>query len=349
MTNLKNINYNELPDKEKKKVQEQFHENDLNYFSSFALEANAIQEQDLLELNNKIDKRISSSWFNTNFKLLVSLGSGIIIGGALLFIWQYNNKNHATLFEETNLKIPLASSTSPKNSESNAANPNFNTPPLNKEHFNISESGEQLLISSPLENMEIKDINSIEVKPQPTTAQEEILAYIPNASVIFIHDMKVANYKTYYFKNTRNIDIRENGLSAQFANKEEASNNLNKRLQDRDYYAHEIIKDAMEAFNKKQFAEAISLLELLKNYNKDDVNTQFYLGMSYFNLADYTKALTYFEKAKHNDINIFLQESEFYTALSYKKTGKTKEANTLFKQIANMKLFYANRAAEELN
>lgn len=348
MTDFKSNNYNTLPEEEKKNSQKLFHENDLNYFSSFAIETDTIQEQDLLELNNSIDKRISPSWFKTNFKLLFSLGSGIVIGGALLFIWKYNDKSNASVFEKTNLKTPLASNTNKKNPESDTVLSNFKETSI-KEHFNISESGEQLSISSPMENMEIKDINSIEVKTPASNPQEEVLAYIPNASVIFIHDMKVANYKTYYFKNTRNIDIRENGLSAQFANKEEASNTLSKRLQDRDYYAHEIIKDAMETFNKKQFAETVNLLELLKNYNKDDVNAQFYLGMSYFHLADYNKALSHFEKAKHNDVNIFLQESEFYTALCYKKTGKTKEANVLFKQIVNMKLFYAERAADELN
>jgi len=216
-----------------------------------------------------------------------------------------------------------------------------------KEHFNISESGEKLNALPEMENMTFKDIYPVDVKSPPFTTTEEMLNYIPNASVIFIHDLKIANYTNYYFKNSENIDIRDNSLSPQFANKEE-SGSLSKQLQDRDYYAHEIIKDAMEAFNKKQFTVCIDLLDLLHGYNKNDTNAQFYLGMCFYHLGDYNKALKYFTSASDNNINIFLLEAEFYTALCYKNTNKINEANELFKQIINKNLFYAKRAAEEL-
>lgn len=347
MTNLKDINYKDLPDEEKKKLQKQFHESDLNYFSSFAIESDSIHQADLEDLNKAIDKRVSGSSFKFNLNLFISLGCGILIGAAFFFIWHHNTKNKTNLSEEINSKMPLASNSTPIVSGVDTTNAGASKTTLPKEHFNISESGEQLHLSTPMENIEIKDINSIEVKTPDHTPSEDILTYIPNSSVIFIYDLKVANYKNYYFKNTRNIDIRDNGLSAQYSDKEE--NNLNKRLQDQDYYAHEIIKDAMEAFNKKQFTLSIELLYLLRDYNKNDVNTQFYLGMSFYYLGEHNKAKSYFEKAANNDINIFLQESEFYTAICLKKTGKLSEANELFKKIVAKKLFYADRAAEELN
>ena len=49
MTDYKNI-----PDNEKKKLQKQFHENDLNYFSSFAIEDNAITKKDLEDVFLKL-------------------------------------------------------------------------------------------------------------------------------------------------------------------------------------------------------------------------------------------------------------------------------------------------------
>jgi hypothetical protein len=344
---MKDINYKELPEKEKRKLQEEFHENDLNYLSSFAFESGTIKEEDLDDLNKAIDKRVSgiSSGFNLN--VIIALVIGVLIGGAIFYFWP--EKNAKPISEKENIQ--------PQNNNSSQGNIQQTTidsssaeipKPHAKEHFNISESGEHLSLSSPMENMEIKDINSIEVKSITPTDPEEILNYIPNSSVIYIHDLKVANYKGYYFKNSDNIDIRDNGLSAQFSNKEE-TNNLNKRMEDKDYYAHEIIKDALDAFNKKQYVASIDLLSLLNNYNKDDVNTQFYLGMSHFYLGNYTKATKFLEAAENNSINIFLQESEFYSALSMKKSGKIDEAKNLFKKIAGKKLFYAARATEELN
>ncbi len=342
---MNNINYKDLPEKEKRKLQEQFHETDLNYLSSFAFEANAIKMEDLEDLNSRIDKRISgNSFFNMN--VVIALAIGIFIGCSVFFVWHEKSLTHASHPENFNLNedVKEIKATTPLSAEIVVTE----TEDKPKEHFSISESGEQLSLLTPMEDAEIKDINSLEVKPVTITETEELLAYIPNSSVLFIHDLKVANYKGYYFKNSGNIDIRENGLSAQFSNKEEVSG-LNKRLQDKDYYAHEIIKDAMQAFNKKQFTASIELLDLLQGYNKDDVNTQFYLGMSYFYLGNYNKATPYFERTISNDINVFLQEAEFYSALSMKKGGNVTEANELFKKIIRKKLFYAERAVQELN
>lgn len=349
MINFNSTDYKNLSDKEKRELQERFHKSDLTYFSSFAFEANAIKTEDLEELNKAIDKRVYGNSFGFNLNVFIALALGIFIGCSVFFVWSEKNKTFASHYENINStnQLAIATLTLPQ-PESTTINNESQKPEI-KEHFSISESGEQLNLLSPMEDIEIKDINSIDVKSTTPNESEELLNYIPNASVIFIHDLKVANYKGYYFKNSNNIDIRENGLSAQFANKEEATNNLNKRLQDRDYYAHEIIKDAMRFFNKKQYTASVELLDLLKGYNKDDVNTQFYLGMSYYYLGNYSQAINCFEKATTNDINIFLQESEFYSALCLKKSGKTSEANELLKKIVNKKLFYANRAAEELN
>ena len=103
----------------------------------------------------------------------------------------------------------------------------------------------------------------------------------------------------------------------------------------------------MQACYKKQYTVCIDLLEMLHRFNKDDVNAQFYLGIGYFNLGNYNKALEYFDSAENNGINVFMQEAEFYKALSYKKSGQSHEANVLFKKIASKKLFYSERAKKE--
>lgn len=346
---MKDFNYKELPEKEKRKLQEKFHENEMNYFSSFAYEAGTIKEKDMEDLNKAIDKRISGSKPKLYRNLFISLGSAIILGTTFFFIWQHNNKAGSKKIGDIIITVPQVNNRNEVEEAEVRSTENTVTEKVTeKEHFNISESGEHLNLSGPMENMELKDINSIDVKTVTTTEPEEILNYIPNSSVIYIHDLKIADYKGYYFKNSDNIDIRDNGLSAQFSNKEE-TNTLSKRIEDKDYYAHEIIKDAMEAFHKKQYAAAIELLDVLNRYNKDDVNTQFYIGMSYFYLGNYTKAIKFLESSERNSNNVFLQESEFYLALSTKKSGKTEEAKTLFRKIASQKLFYADRAAQELN
>ncbi len=342
---MNDLKYKDLPETEKRKQQKTFHENEMNYFSSFAFEVDAISKDDISELNNRIDKKVSGNSFGFNLNTLTALAIGVFIGCSALFVYYEDIQTHDAHAENNPLIPPTEKTIPPAETEKTNAE---TVATAQKEHFHSSESAEQLNLSSPMENADIKDINAIDVKPQTETAQEDILNYIPNSSVIYIYDLKVANYKGYYFKNSSGIDVRDNGLSAQFANKEEA-NSLNKKLEDRDYYAHEIIKDAMEFFNKKQYAASIELLELLKGYNKDDVNAQFYLGMSYYYTGNYTKSSFYLENTKNNGLNIFLQEAEFYSALCLQKSGKTNEAAELFKKIAAKKLFYAERATQELN
>jgi len=349
------IKYKKMPEADRHKLQRQFHESELNYFTSFSFESGIISEEDVKDLNNRIDKKVKGNSFGSGMNVFIALICGVFIGASVFFAWFEKSKTHASHYEDLSSSSGNESNSPLKESELLTSSrekvvSNTNTLPgteIPKEHFSISGSAEELHTYTPMEDAEIKDINSIEVKEQPL-ASEENFEYIPNAPVIFIYDLKIANYKTYYFKDNRNVDVRDNGLSAQFSNKEESQSSLNKRLEERDYYAHEIIKDAMHYYHKKQYTGCIDLLELLYKFNKADVNAQFYLGMSYFNLGNYNKAAGFFDTVENNTVNVFVQEAEFYKALCYKKSGKGEAANELFKKIISRKLFYADRAKEEL-
>lgn len=341
------INYNALPEAEKQKLQRVFHEDDLNYFTSFSFEANAISPADINDLNKTIDKRAGKTPPSGRLNLFIALAIGIFIGCSLFFIYHQNkltpsSKNQPiSELDKNNFEAPLTTIDTVT-----AIITKKQPEPV--EHFVSGAINETHIEHTEMEDMAIKEIAELEVK-EPQLSEEVNFVYIPNASVIFIHDLKVADYLKYYFKDNRNIDIRDNGLSPRYSNKEEAAPSLSSKAEDRNYYAHEIIKDALYAFHKKQYSLSIELLELLRRYNKDDVNAQFYTGMSYYILGDYKNALYYLSKAEENRINIFLQETEFYKALCYAKSGKTGEAKTLLTQIKNKKLFYSKRAAEELS
>jgi hypothetical protein len=328
---------------EKQKLQKEFHKSELNYFSSYALESGAIDKDDLRDLNTRIDKKVKGGSLGWNMNVFIALLCGIFIGASVFFVWFEKSKIHDSHYQDVSVKNPVIADNNSTREETQSVKSENQTEP--KEHFSAGGPAEQLYVYEPMENAEIRDIYSIEVK-EPNLVSEENMEYIPNASIVFIHDLKIANYKGYYFKDERNIDLRTTGLSAQFSSKEEVQGNLSSHLADRDYYAHEIIKDAMQAYHKKQFTVTIDLLEMLYKFNKDDVNAQFYLGMSYFNLGNFKKAAGYFTLAEQNSINIFLQEAEFYSAVCYRNAGDTEKANELLKQIVFKKLFYAKRAEE---
>jgi len=183
MTNKK---YKDLPETEKRKLQETFHESDLNYLSSFAFEANAINSDDIAELNNRIDKKVSGSSFGFNLNTIAALAIGVFIGCSALFVYYEGIRTHDAHAENINL-VPPSEKITPI-AETEKVTSTTLSHHIEKEHFHASESAEQLNLSTPMENADIKDINAIEVKPATETVQEDVLNYIPNSSVIYIRD-----------------------------------------------------------------------------------------------------------------------------------------------------------------
>jgi tetratricopeptide (TPR) repeat protein len=103
----------------------------------------------------------------------------------------------------------------------------------------------------------------------------------------------------------------------------------------------------MRLFDSKDYTGCIEELNLLYDFNKDDANAQFYLGLCYYQLGKYTVAQSFFNKNLDNAINIFHQESEFYEALCLLKTNQADAKAQLQRIVAN-KGFYSNRAKEVL-
>jgi tetratricopeptide (TPR) repeat protein len=185
----------------------------------------------------------------------------------------------------------------------------------------------------------------------PVTEDKEediVFAFTPNAPVIFISNLKVTNYRMYYFKQSDAIDLAINtGVAAQYGSKAEIEKPV--LNSSNTYLAHKVIAQAMRLFNSKSIVSCIEELTILYNYNKEDANAQFYLGMCYYQLNKYAVAETYFQKNLDNVNNIFHQESEFYQALCLLNLKQTDEAIKQLQNIANNKGFYSDRAIETLS
>ena len=91
----------------------------------------------------------------------------------------------------------------------------------------------------------------------------------------------------------------------------------------------------MLPFKKGNFKQSIYALNVISSYNDDDMNCNFYLGMSYYYTKNFIKAIDYFNRCIENSNNTFLQESMYYQALSLYESGNKESANKLFKTIAD--------------
>ena len=95
------------------------------------------------------------------------------------------------------------------------------------EHYHtVADQAEE---TTPVNIPEMLPSKSISLPTTENKEEEIVFAFTPNAPVIFINNLKVTNYRLYYFKQSDAINLSINsGVSAQYNSKTEIERpNLN--------------------------------------------------------------------------------------------------------------------------
>lgn len=341
MPNSENIiNHKSLSINNIQTLEQKAQENDLSYLSSIAFEQFNISDSDINELNLLMDKKTkgNQSQFNTIF---ISVLCGLLVGISLFFVIFRKNENHPSILQS----LDIEKSDRKLNNSVTATDTLFPIiEPKPIEHYHTIVNG-----INEAKQQEVAEIlpnkpTSINI-PEAGGNEDIVFQFTPNAPIIFIHNLKVTNYRLYYFKNNEIIDVSINGgLPAQYGNKADIEETNNNRFNS--FFAHKIIQKAMLLFDSKHIANCIEELSLLYDFNHEDANAQFYLGMCYYEIGKYKLAAKYFEENLNNENNIFHQESEFYQALCFLNSQQKDRALSQLQIIANNKGFYSVKAKE---
>lgn len=337
-------NYPHLPKEQQRSMEKQMQQDELSYLSSVAFEQFQVKPAELDRLNSLIDQRTGKGFTNFN-TIFISVLCGLFIGISVFFVIFQKSKNHPSVFQPFEEQKEIAKKPDNTVSSTDTVFPEIKPQPAIEHYHTIANRVEETKTVEAPDMLPVKT----PVLPEPDNEEEEIvLQFIPNAPVVFISNLKVTNYRLYYFKRNEAIDLSINtGLSAQYENNASIDHTvLNKSNA---YQAHRIIQKAMRLFNSKNLANCIEELNLLYNFNPNDANAQFYLGMCYFQLGKYHFAQNYFQKNLDNENNIFHQESEFYQALCLLNLKQNDKAVEQLQHIVSQKGFYAARAQEALN
>ena len=335
-------NYNNLSKTEKQALEKDTQHDDLSYLSSLAFEQFKVSDSEITKLNSLLDKKkgSSNSSFNTIF---ISLLCGLLIGISIFFVIFQKSKNHPSVYQS------IEEEQAAKKLNNNVTETDTVFPVIEHkvvEHYNtIAEKIEEEPISEMPEMLPSKPVSLPVIEDKE---EDIVFAFTPNAPVVFISNLKVTNYRMYYFRQSEAIDLSINtGVAAQYGSKAEIEKPM--MNSSNTYLAHKVIAQAMRLFNSKHIVNCIEELAILYKYNKDDANAQFYLGMCYYQLNKYGIAETYFQKNLDNVNNIFHQESEFYQALCFLNLKQTDEAIKQLQTIVNNKGFYRERAKETIH
>jgi len=317
---------------------------DLEYLAQLGFEKVGTNETDIRELQKKVKDR-SFSYNNGMFFGIVSLLTGVFIG-ITVFFTIYNAPKIFTVPKHAYREnIPNKNTASIKTLDTvEVVAENF---VLNRSEKLITKVKDELAITETAETLNATPITNI--NQFSTQFNESQIRYIPNAPVIFLHDMKITDYSLLYFRHNKFVALsNHDGLDPAYANYEETekSDVLSPAYK---YYLHQAIADAMLHFNKKNYSKCLSDLNIILEINPNDINCLFYSGMCFYHKKNYEAAIKNFNACLNHTNNTFLPEAQYYKALSLYEMGNKEEAIVLLKEIAKENSFYSEKAKKLLD
>lgn len=195
----------------------------------------------------------------------------------------------------------------------------------------------------------MKEIERIPANYIETTFRndDDILKANYNADVIYIYDLKVADYNHLYFNHAPQPFVFK-GFTPPSKENKMSSNNLIEKEETHSIAANRVLKQGLEYFNKGKYSKAISSFQLLLENNPDDINALFYGALALSQNGKYNSAINYLEHVLKNSNTVFYQEAKWNLALLKLKIGEQQLAKELLLEIENEKGFYSIKAGDKL-
>jgi len=187
-----------------------------------------------------------------------------------------------------------------------------------------------------IDNLAISKIE--EVEKETTLIKESTLG-----KEIYLFDMKLLDYRAYRSKPkimTKQMVLT--GTPANVGETTELEEATEWKNVDIPYI--EYVSKTMELFSKGQNKKALSRFQVILETYPDDVNANFYAGLCYYNLKEFSSAVSAFNQCIDSKYTNFNEEAIWYAAKSLLSDGKKAEASALFQKIINANGYYASQA-----
>lgn len=261
------------------------------------------------------------------------------------------------LFYQLNKSVPLEAASQ----ASNPVRTFFYLPALEVGHSDFGHS--RMSTKETRKQTQIAPSISMEV-----VAKEMSFQYEPDTSMTHLFEEKQAEvFRTKFYLDLgfrirfvegymlsdhdynfpKNIDVPLlGGLPAEYENKKSENNEASVASHVVNYKRN--VDQAIKSYGAGDWIGTVMKFDVLIEKFPNDVNLNFYLGMSHYHLGDYERALYYLGKSVTLENSLFDQEQDFYIAMSYFKNGERNLAAEYLDVIAHSNSFYSQRAKDLL-
>lgn len=306
--------------------------------------ATSFASDELVAIHREIDARTNATASDplTLARVMIIAVSLLAIAGISVFCSYISNKSVRALTEKhitpVNIK-PLKHETKTASEEEiSSVTKTF------KKIVNVIEYEKFARNITPVERLEMikpEGISGLQKKEN----EMELLAPHFNPGAIYIYDLKVIDYNKLYFGHAPSDNLFKKNIPAYRENEKSTDDFI---VEGKSVPADRILKQGLASFNKQEFKIAVRNFSMLLENNPEDVNAQFYLALSYYNLNNVSRSLGYLDKVLKNSNDAFYPEAQWYQALIYLKNGNRENARRILENIVSEKGFYFRRAQEKL-
>lgn len=106
----------------------------------------------------------------------------------------------------------------------------------------------------------------------------------------------------------------------------------------------QMLAEASFLYESGQYREAITVFEQVMAMDPASIESQFYRGISYFELKDYVNAdLSLTKVVEHND-NLYIEQADWYLGFCYLMMDQREKARKQFEKLASKEGIYRDQA-----
>ena len=213
----------------------------------------------------------------------------------------------------------------------------------------MSDIQEQVVEGEQVESENMKKLDFEPTSSIPhNNYNNESLKY-GQAKEFYMLDFKLVDYRAYREKPIKETKMEVSGTPAYMEN--DSGERPDPMFEEKEVEITYVdyLKQTLNYFQNEKYKKALQRFNTILNIYEDDVNANFYAGLSAYNLKLYTEAETYFQKAYSLQYGNFKEEANWFEALSLLKLNKNAKAKEILQQIVAANGFYAERAKEKLN
>ncbi len=106
---------------------------------------------------------------------------------------------------------------------------------------------------------------------------------------------------------------------------------------------------AMELYKQKKYPTAIEKFEESINNGENVNSSNYYIGMSYYNLGRLNKSIKYLDIIANNNSSSLKPNAQWYLSLIYLEKNNVQGAKALLNELANGNSGFKNQAIDKLN